>query len=114
MKTDKKKPNIDVTDDFFGAVLNCAVRYAIGRKSYMPGLVMDFIKPLIPYLSSKTLWCFDQDITEQRFVEGYGNSDIDEPEWMEFHRKVREEREKRGEALYKTWSVYEGSNEPNK
>lgn len=97
------KPVIDLTDDDFGTVLNCAVRYACGRQTYMPRLVIDFIKPLIPYLSNKTLWCFDQDITEAKYWGGYGDPDIDEPEWLQFHELVRKERTKRGETLYKTW-----------
>ena len=59
-----KKPKIDPSDDFFGAVLNCAVQYSLGRHSYMPGLVIDFISPLLPYLSDKTLWCLEKDIRE--------------------------------------------------
>ena len=55
----QSKPQIDLSDDNFGAVLNCAVRYAIGRRTYMPGLVIDYITPLLPYLNNKTLWCFD-------------------------------------------------------
>ena len=38
---------IERDDDFGGAVLNCAVRYALGRMSYMPNLVMDEI--ILPY-----------------------------------------------------------------
>ena len=38
---------IEREDDFGGAVLNCAVRYALGRMSYMPGLVMDVIRPML-------------------------------------------------------------------
>ena len=34
-------------DDRGGAVLNCAVRYALGRSSYMPGLVMGVIRPML-------------------------------------------------------------------
>ena len=49
-------------DDFGGAVLNCAVRYALGRRSYMPGLVVDEITPMLKDCSDKTLWCFDRDI----------------------------------------------------
>ena len=49
-----KKPQTDFTDDDFGAVLNCAVRYAIGRQTYMPGLVIDFIRPMLPYLNNAT------------------------------------------------------------
>ena len=99
----EKKPTIDLQDDIFGTVLNCAVRYAIGRQTYMPSLVIGFITPLLPYLSDKTLWCFDQDVTEARWAGGYGDPSIDEPGWMKFREAVREERKKRGDEPYKSW-----------
>lgn len=97
-----KEPKIDLDDDSFGAVLNCAVRYAIGRRSYMPGLVIEYITPLLPYLNNKTLWCFDQDVADARYTTGYGDPDIDEPKWLRFHERVRAERTKRGEQLYRS------------
>ena len=103
MANDKNVPVIDPADDEFGAVLNCAVRYAIGRRTYMPSLVIDFITPLIPHLNGKTLWCLDQDITEARWEGGYGDPDIDEPGWMGFHEAVRAERHRRGDKLYVSW-----------
>ena len=93
---------IDLQNDDFGAVLNCAVRYAVGRYTYMPSIVIGVITPLIPHLNDKTLWCFDQDVTEARFVGGYGGSD-NEAEWLKFLDAVRTERQKRGEELYKSW-----------
>jgi len=108
-KMDERKASIDVSDDFFGTILNCAVRYAIGRQSYMPRLVVDFITPLIPRLSGKTLWCFDKDITDQKYCGGYGDPKIDEPLWMRFHEAVRAERTKRGEEFYKSWRESEGN-----
>ena len=48
---------IERKDDFGGAVLNCAVRYALGRRTYMPGLVMDEIRPMLKDCSERTLWC---------------------------------------------------------
>lgn len=102
----KKKetiPVIDLSDDDFGAVLNCAVRYSIGRQTYMPHLVIDFITPLIPHLNHRTLWCFDQDVTNAKYEGGYGHKEIDEPDWMKFLDAVREERIKRGEEPYKSW-----------
>ena len=103
MEKDKNVPVIDPADDEFGAVLNCAVRYAIGRRTYMPGLVIDFITPLLPRLSSKTLWCLDQDLTEARWEGGYGDPKIDEPGWMRFHEAVRAERQRRRDKLYVSW-----------
>lgn len=101
--TKTKKSTIDPSDDDFGCCLNCAVRYAIGRQSYMPYLVTSFITPLLQQLSDKTLWCFDQDVTEAKFECGYGHPDIDEPIWMKFHENVKNERMKRGHTLYKSW-----------
>lgn len=98
-----KTPKFDFNNDDFGAVLNCAVRYAIGRQTYMPSLVISFITPLIPHLNDKTLWCFDQDVTEAAYTGGYGDPRIDEPHWRKFHEAVRAERTKRGHELYKTW-----------
>ena len=86
------KPKIDLDDDDFGTVLNCAVRYSIGRQTYMPSLVTDFIKPLIPYLNDKTLWVFDEDIKQQgKWPDGYGDPRIDKPVWMSFWDAVKEE-----------------------
>ena len=84
-------------DDFGGAVLNCAVRYALGRQSYMPGLVMDEIRPMLPDCSERTLWCFDQDITEwlERSEPSLMN---DYTQWQAFRDTVRAERETRRET----------------
>ena len=100
-KSNMLQINLDNSD--FGTVLNCAVRYAIGRTSYMPSLVIDYITPLIPILDDRTLWCFDQDIVNAKWETGYGDPDIDEPLWMRFHERVKEERLKRGHTLYKSW-----------
>lgn len=68
---------IDVKDDNFGAVLNCAVRYCLGRQTYMPRLVCDFIRPLLPELSNKAIWCFQKDIKDQ---QSYGYNPMMEVE----------------------------------
>lgn len=93
------KPVIHPDNQDFGLVLNCAVRYTLGRRTYAPGAVIDFITPLIPYLDNKTLWCFDRDIAEQEPF-GYGDPSIDEPKWMIFHNAVRAELKLRGEKTY--------------
>lgn len=82
-------------DDFGGAVLNCAVRYALGRTSYMPRLVMDQIKPMLPDCSDKTLWCFERDISEwlncDKGWTAYDNPYCDD--WKLFLEAVRAEIE---------------------
>ena len=74
----------------FGTVLNCAVRYAIGRRTYMPGLVIDFIHPLLPFIDDNTLWVLDKDIEEAARIS-LGDPIIDEPVWKSFHESVKNE-----------------------
>lgn len=94
MKNEMKRKQIiiEADDDFFGAVLNCAVRYCIGRQSYMPGLVVDKITPWLPMLSNKTLWCFERDI---QGAYSLGDPDVDVPRWRAFLSDVRKEIERR-------------------
>lgn len=80
-------------NDFDGAVLNCAVRYALGRMSYMPGLVIHQIAPVLNDCSDKTLWCFERDI-ESWLNEDYSQHAYKE-EWYRFLEKVKSEIEKR-------------------
>lgn len=92
---------INLEDDFFGAVLNCAVRYSMGRQSYMPSLVIDFITPLIPYISGKTLGVFKQDYEKALKDEEYtgwnmfGDPKVDKPGWDQFYADVCKEINKR-------------------
>lgn len=89
---------IDVNDDNFGAVLNCAIRYCLGRRTYMPKLVMDYVRPLLPDLSDKALWCMEKDILQHE-ADGYsyGDPTIDVPAWHEFLSQVQQEIARRKE-----------------
>lgn len=89
-----KKPRIELDDDHFGCVLNCAVRYSLGRQTYMPRLVTDFIRPLLPYVSDRTIWCFLRDLEECR---NFGDPDVDEPTWKRFWADVEAENKMRQE-----------------
>lgn len=84
-------------DDFGGAVLNCAVRYALGRASYMPRLVMGEITPMLPDCNDKTLRVFEQDVSEwlsrDKGWDAYKNSYFDD--WKRFLEAVRAEMERR-------------------
>lgn len=55
---------IDRYDEGGGTLLICAVRYALGRLSYMPGLVMMEITPMIKDLSYSSLFIMRNDIRE--------------------------------------------------
>lgn len=80
---------IEINKDF-ETILLCAVRYAIGRQTYMPSLVIDYITPLLPYLTDNTLRLIANEITEYEGYEGgLGDEKIDKPYWEQFLRKIR-------------------------
>lgn len=78
-------------DKDFETILLCAVRYAIGRQTYMPSMVIDYITPLLPYLSDNTLKLIANEIVQHdTCIEGgLGDEKIDKPSWLEFLRKIR-------------------------
>ena len=99
-KTKSKQPKIDLTDDDFTCILVSAIRYTIGRESYMPKLVTDYIRPLLPYLTDKALFLFERDIREQGnmdYERAYGDPLIDKPTWDRFYADVVAEIDKRKE-----------------
>lgn len=51
-------------DDDFGCIINSALRYAIRRHTYMPGVVVDFIRKYINILDTKTIEVAIEDITQ--------------------------------------------------
>jgi len=58
-------------DDDFGCIINSALRYAIRRHTYMPGVVVDFIRKYMEILDTKTLTVIIEDIQrEMNFMGG--------------------------------------------
>ena len=86
----------DMRDDNFGTVVNCAVRYALGRRSYMPGVVVGYISPMVENLSTKTLWCLKRDINEAATHDNLGDPNIDAPLWLRLLEDVKKELIRRG------------------
>ena len=95
---EEDKIYIDASDDDFGMMLNCAVRYSMGRETYMPHAVMRFITPLLTKLTTKTLVCMDRDLDEPQIFGGLGHERIDAPKWIEFHTEIKKELVRRGEG----------------
>ena len=55
---------IAVTHDF-ELMMIFALRYAIGRYTYMPSVTIEYIRYLIPQLSTNTLFVMKRDIDEE-------------------------------------------------
>lgn len=85
---------IEINKDF-ETILLCAVRYAIGRRTYIPSLVIDYITPLLPYLSDNCLKLIADEIIDHSYDGGLGDDMIDRPYWIEFKRRILLELERR-------------------
>ena len=80
---------VEINKDF-ETILLCAIRYAIGRRTYIPSRVIDYITPLLPYLSEDVLKLLANEITKYEAYEGaLGDEMIDRPYWEQFLRKIR-------------------------
>lgn len=87
---------IDPSDERFCEMLNSALRYALGRKSYIVQDTADYIRPLIPYLDNRTLYIMERDITDAAEANGLGMK-IDEETWTDLWKDIVKEIEKRKE-----------------
>ena len=91
LRSDAPKGMVDPTSDDFGAVCNCAVRYCLGRRSYMPSLVCGYLTPLLSKLDDNTLFCFKRDIEEHK-KDGFDFGDsCDYETWKQFYTAVQKE-----------------------
>ena len=95
LKSDVPKGMVDPTNDDFGTVCNCAVRYCLGRQSYMPSLVCGYIAPLLPKLTDRTLDCFERDIAERKRTRLYFGDSFGYNTWDAFYKAVCNEIERR-------------------
>ena len=92
----KSNNKISLDNDNLQAIFVCAIRYSLGRRTYMPHLVIDFLTPLLPHLSDKTLSVIERDIREaDKMGVGYGDERIDKPRWLQFRQLILSEIEKR-------------------
>ena len=84
--------SIKVDEQDFGTVCVCALRYAMGRETYMPSLVRDFVRPLLTQLPDKTLAVMINDCEEQERMNMWGSETIDKPGWVEWKQELLAEK----------------------
>lgn len=82
-------------DENYESILICAERYACGRRTYMPGIVVGYIKPLIPMLSDKTLDVIYNDISSAVAHDGLVDPTIGAPLWVDLYNTIGEELRRR-------------------
>ena len=87
-------------NDDFELMMISALRYAIGRYTYMPSVTIDYIRYLIPELSAKTLLVMKRDIDEetaryQRMERELYMAD----EWAKLAEEIRVEYEQKAKRV---------------
>lgn len=90
---------IDRYDENGGTLLICAVRYALGRYSLLPKLVIGEIAPMLKDVSYSTLFVMRDDV--EKYLKSCHDADEWEPmeyykkEWAMFLRQIEAEMELR-------------------
>lgn len=85
-----------VVSQDFELMLISALRYAIGRYTYMPSVTIDYIRYLIPQLSAKTLYVMKRDIDEE--IARYTRMERElymADEWAKLAEEIRVEYEQK-------------------
>lgn len=77
----------------FQALAVCSLRYAIGRKSYMPSWIADTIKQNRKFLDEGAIDCLIRGIVN---AHSLGDECIDAPVWIDLKNKLEDLRRQNG------------------
>lgn len=95
MKKHTEEKECTITDPQLGIIATCAIRYAMGRKTYMPSLVIDFVKRNWKEFTNKDKTLFLRDVeAELRHFEGMDEKmgmDYDHQGWVNFKEWMENE-----------------------
>lgn len=88
-QADKTYVKLNTRD--FSTLAICAVRYSLGRQSYMPALVCDIICKHIDLIDPPDLLILQRDIREYLITDSYTHSFSDiKDTWNNFLRFIEE------------------------
>lgn len=85
----------NITQEDFGTLAICAIRYCQGRQTYMPELVREIVAPHLPDLSDKDLGVMIEDCDFQERCKLYGDERIDKPGWLQWKELLLAEKQRR-------------------
>ena len=83
---------IDISQEDFGTLCICALRYCHGRQTYMPSLVQEIVQNHFKDLSEKDLKIIAEDECFQREMNLWG-SKFDRLDWDNFYFALNEFRQ---------------------
>ena len=84
-----------LTNNDFGTLAICSIRYCHGRQTYMPDLVRGIVRQHLSELSDKDLGVMIEDCAFQERFRMYGDEKIDKPGWLKWKSDLIAEKERR-------------------
>lgn len=91
IKIFRNQPFVLIDDDF-GEMMNWAVRYALGRRTYAVGDTCRFVQSVLPYLDHKTLFVMARDIKEKSDFNDLGDQ-CDADDWLDLMKAITKQME---------------------
>lgn len=85
---------IEISQNDFGTICVCALRYCMGRRTYMPRMVQDIVLEHFDDLSDRDLEVLANDETFQYRMGLWGDT-CDKEDWLRFWTKLKEKRSER-------------------
>lgn len=79
------------SDHETGAVVICALRYCLGRRTYMPSIVVDWTKRHWAKLAANDQNVIRRDLDEAIASQRYLGDDCDIETWLSFHQWLKEQ-----------------------
>lgn len=83
-----------MSEEDFGTLCICALRYCHGRRTYMPSLVQSIVRNHFDSLSEKDLNVILEDEEFQNQMKLWGD-DCDKRDWERFYADLKEYMEKK-------------------
>ena len=93
---------INISQDDFGTLCICAIRYCRGRQTYMPSLVQGIVREHFSELSDRDINVMLDDCKFQEQMNLYGDPNIDKPDWIGWRKDLEKEQERRNGKVHRT------------
>jgi hypothetical protein len=77
-------------DDDFGCIVNSALRYSIGRHTYMPSVMMSFVRKYLDVIDTRTISVMIEDIEREASDEKLDYRE----DWLKLRNDLKEQYEK--------------------
>lgn len=86
---------VEFETEHLGTLCICALRYCMGRATYMPDLVRGIVRPLLPKLDDRDIGVLLDDCRFQANMNLWGDERIDKPGWLRWKEELEAEKERR-------------------